>query len=544
MNAEERASNGDRCGSRFLKTAAIALACGGASGVFAQSSNTAYMYTFADVRVDVASNLLAVVSNRGAIRRSGGNAAIGAVRYETRGASGPQEVCVEEFMFEAGGEIANGNVSGLVSNPIDYIAGNPDGVQLVTPLLMPKATYYAGQRPWELCSPLLGSCQGGLLQHGFSMTGHHFWSPFNKRSALSFDVNGGSLRALQVDSQHPNPCQLHRVEARGHVRWCNEGEFEFEVSGLEEVLFHISVDAAIRFTLPEPYYLACTPAARAIISTGWKTKIEIQGYATNDPLALPAYAKSFVIDGQGVAVAGPWDDGSAERYYRAVLQPIGIALQDDEYRYADDHTTLAIKPLTSFTDNACDLGQWEAEYRLTGVDNTPATIVVDTGTLLRRWRFVVSHVGSMIEGGSDLGGGGPRSVCAPADGCADYGRERDGRVDYKDFLVLMDAKGSATNDPCYLPIADLDNNGVIDQPDVDTLICNAMADFDCDGFLDFFDLNGFIAAFEDGCVSGPVHSADLDRDGFVDFYDFDLFMSAFDGPECVSPGGPPCAALN
>jgi hypothetical protein len=49
------------------------------------------------------------------------------------------------------------------------------------------------------------------------------------------------------------------------------------------------------------------------------------------------------------------------------------------------------------------------------------------------------------------------------------------------------------------------------------------ADFNCDGFLDFTDFDGFVAAFEEG-----GDAADFNGDGFLDFTDFDEFVSAFE----------------
>jgi CubicO group peptidase (beta-lactamase class C family) len=49
------------------------------------------------------------------------------------------------------------------------------------------------------------------------------------------------------------------------------------------------------------------------------------------------------------------------------------------------------------------------------------------------------------------------------------------------------------------------------------------ADFNADGFLDFFDLDEFTIAFEEGDVG-----ADFNADGFLDFFDFDDFVRAFE----------------
>ncbi len=48
-------------------------------------------------------------------------------------------------------------------------------------------------------------------------------------------------------------------------------------------------------------------------------------------------------------------------------------------------------------------------------------------------------------------------------------------------------------------------------------------DFDGDGFVDFFDFDAFVSAFENG-----EPNADFDEDGFIDFFDFDAYVSAFE----------------
>ncbi len=49
------------------------------------------------------------------------------------------------------------------------------------------------------------------------------------------------------------------------------------------------------------------------------------------------------------------------------------------------------------------------------------------------------------------------------------------------------------------------------------------ADFNSDGFVDFFDFDEFVIAFESGDPR-----ADFNRDGFTDFFDFDEFTQAFE----------------
>jgi hypothetical protein len=49
------------------------------------------------------------------------------------------------------------------------------------------------------------------------------------------------------------------------------------------------------------------------------------------------------------------------------------------------------------------------------------------------------------------------------------------------------------------------------------------ADFNLDGFVDFFDFDDFVIAFESGDPS-----ADFNSDSFIDFFDFDDFTLAFE----------------
>ena len=57
------------------------------------------------------------------------------------------------------------------------------------------------------------------------------------------------------------------------------------------------------------------------------------------------------------------------------------------------------------------------------------------------------------------------------------------------------------------------------------------ADFNGDGFLDFFDYDDFVNCFENN-VCAPGSSADFNQDGFVDFFDYDDFVAAFESGAC------------
>jgi predicted outer membrane repeat protein len=52
------------------------------------------------------------------------------------------------------------------------------------------------------------------------------------------------------------------------------------------------------------------------------------------------------------------------------------------------------------------------------------------------------------------------------------------------------------------------------------------ADFNGDGFLDFFDYDDFVSCFEG--TGTPGCDADFNGDGFVDFFDYDAFVGAFE----------------
>jgi len=53
------------------------------------------------------------------------------------------------------------------------------------------------------------------------------------------------------------------------------------------------------------------------------------------------------------------------------------------------------------------------------------------------------------------------------------------------------------------------------------------ADFNADGFVDFFDYDDYVACFEG--FGAPGCDADFNGDGFVDFFDYDDFVYAFEG---------------
>jgi uncharacterized lipoprotein YddW (UPF0748 family) len=106
----------------------------------------------------------------------------------------------------------------------------------------------------------------------------------------------------------------------------------------------------------------------------------------------------------------------------------------------------------------------------------------------------------------------------------------DARVDPLDRQAFQNAftgPGPGTLGP-YQSLYDIDADGDVDNDDL--AIVNELspppacpADFNNDGFLDFFDFDDFVTAFSAG---GPT--ADFNADGFVDFFDFDDFTLAFE----------------
>jgi hypothetical protein len=53
------------------------------------------------------------------------------------------------------------------------------------------------------------------------------------------------------------------------------------------------------------------------------------------------------------------------------------------------------------------------------------------------------------------------------------------------------------------------------------------ADFNGDGFTDFFDYDDYVACFEG--AGAPGCNADFNGDGFIDFFDYDAYVFAFEG---------------
>ncbi len=95
-----------------------------------------------------------------------------------------------------------------------------------------------------------------------------------------------------------------------------------------------------------------------------------------------------------------------------------------------------------------------------------------------------------------------------------------------EFVANTPPETGAVTIGLFKPGASGDVNSVsVNLPIPSAAPCRA--DFDGDGFVDFFDFDAFAECFEGG-VCPPGKNADFDGDGFVDFFDFDAFVSIFE----------------
>ena len=78
-------------------------------------------------------------------------------------------------------------------------------------------------------------------------------------------------------------------------------------------------------------------------------------------------------------------------------------------------------------------------------------------------------------------------------------------------------------------IASIEGPGLNKQPIAASMLSREVcaADFNGDGFVDFFDYDAYVACFEgEGCPARQ--SADFNGDGFADFFDYDAYIAAFE----------------
>jgi hypothetical protein len=128
-------------------------------------------------------------------------------------------------------------------------------------------------------------------------------------------------------------------------------------------------------------------------------------------------------------------------------------------------------------------GQPQGQMVCFGGDAT-LTVVTPTAGAAFQWR----HAGSPIAGAT-----------AAVLSLTALGEADDGAYD----CVVSTACGSAVSATAHLNVC---------RPE-----------FNCDGFLDFFDYADFVAAFEAG-----EPRADYNRDGFLDFFDYGWYVEDFE----------------
>ncbi|QOJ00375.1 MAG: hypothetical protein HRU70_07690 [Phycisphaeraceae bacterium] len=142
------------------------------------------------------------------------------------------------------------------------------------------------------------------------------------------------------------------------------------------------------------------------------------------------------------------------------------------------------------------------------INRTPLNLPIEMITLHLMNDNAPPEIGGMIVG--QVPGGGQRNGTFalnlppfPTEGVSTLVAEiRYADVDDVDDVISIAVIGMGTDLPCP-------------------------ADFNGDGFLDFFDLDAFVSCFDGGdCPDG--RTADYNADGFVDFFDLDAYVTDFE----------------
>ena len=151
--------------------------------------------------------------------------------------------------------------------------------------------------------------------------------------------------------------------------------------------------------------------------------------------------------------------------------------------FASDPVTAPTISQQPGTASSCPGGSVSLAVQVSGV-----------GPYAYQWRRGTT----VLSDGGDFSGTATATLAISPAGVADSG------TDYN--CVVTNAIGSVTSD-----------NGTV-------AVCGA--DFNCDGFVDFFDFSAFVSCFEGSCTSGQT--SDYNGDGFTDFFDFSDFVAAFE----------------
>ena len=190
-------------------------------------------------------------------------------------------------------------------------------------------------------------------------------------------------------------------------------------------------------------------------------------------------------------------------------------------------------------------------------DGSVAVGATTVGFELRAFRWTQNTGVAAIDAGL-VGAGGSYARAVDATGSTIVGdylifgeagtkayiwREGQGAVDLYEDLVGNYGLGAALSGWQLLVATDVSADGLTivgqginpdgcEQAFLVRLASSACyADFNLDGFIDFFDYDAFVGCFESGqCPQS--RTADVNADGFVDFFDYDAFVVAFETGAC------------
>ena len=112
----------------------------------------------------------------------------------------------------------------------------------------------------------------------------------------------------------------------------------------------------------------------------------------------------------------------------------------------------------------------------------------------------------------------------------EYVSDNAGAWTFKSFRVADFLTPTAT---MRLRFIARDTTGSIVEAAIDDVRCDIAgcpadpADFNGDGFVDFFDYDDYVQCYESNACQ-PGQSADFNADGFVDFFDYDAFVALYE----------------
>jgi hypothetical protein len=212
-----------------------------------------------------------------------------------------------------------------------------------------------------------------------------------------------------------------------------------------------------------------------------------------------------------------------------MLQPIGLAAIYDDFRVAH----AAIEPSFTAVGVTTMAGHWlrndvEEDAMLMTLSATPSLFVWANAYGRQgddAFRGLATRPDSILAVGSSDSFAGPRWI---------YTARTDplGRTSCED-RITFDPRSPQPRHVAYemprvtVPVLQYH----LDDPRTEAaqrIVCNRCpADFNEDGFLDFFDYDDYVNCFEGGPCP-PGKDADFNNDGFVDFFDYDAFVAAFE----------------